>query len=225
MRPSHIRIRVTRFGRLLPSPVSEGRQPITGMVLPVGALCRFRRATGCRLQLPYPMGLTGEQYVAAREWRNVRLERFPKHSHGGFGFARDSTYSRKTPCSNALPARRSGSIPMTSWHGENNSRIGYRLLRLTLQADAQRYESGFDAISVYDVSHLGRFQNTDQMTAIEFACQEGKSRDLLLHKAVRQRRQPLFIIDTSSSIRCRPIILETLWSEVYRSPWSFSPQK
>ena len=41
-------------------------------------------------------------------------------------------------------------------------------------ADAQRPESGFEAILVYDVSRWGRFQNTDQSAAIEFACQEAK---------------------------------------------------
>ena len=41
-------------------------------------------------------------------------------------------------------------------------------------ADAQRQESGFEAILVYDVSRWGRFQNTDQSAAIEFACQQAR---------------------------------------------------
>ena len=49
------------------------------------------------LQLPFPTGLTGDQYVAARAWRNAKLERCPKHPRGGCGFARHGTYSRKTP--------------------------------------------------------------------------------------------------------------------------------
>ena len=49
------------------------------------------------MQLRYETGLTGEQYVTARAWREARLERRPKHPHGGCSLARHGTYERKTP--------------------------------------------------------------------------------------------------------------------------------
>ena len=49
------------------------------------------------MQLRYETGLTGEQYVTARAWREARLERCPKHPHGGCSLARHGTYERKTP--------------------------------------------------------------------------------------------------------------------------------
>lgn len=49
------------------------------------------------MQLRFPTGLTGEQYVSTRAWRNARLDRCPNHPHGGCGFARHGTYIRKTP--------------------------------------------------------------------------------------------------------------------------------
>ncbi|MDD9962436.1 MAG: hypothetical protein OXU70_10140 [Gammaproteobacteria bacterium] len=49
------------------------------------------------MQLRYETGLTGEQYVIARAWREARLERCPNHPRGGCSFARHGTYERKTP--------------------------------------------------------------------------------------------------------------------------------
>ena len=49
------------------------------------------------MQLRHPTQLTGEQYVAARAWRDAELERCPNHPHGGCSFARHGTYTRKTP--------------------------------------------------------------------------------------------------------------------------------
>ena len=40
--------------------------------------------------------------------------------------------------------------------------------------DAQREESGFDTILVYDITRWGRFQNPDQSASIEYACQKAK---------------------------------------------------
>ena len=49
------------------------------------------------LQLRYETGLTGEQYVSARAWREARLERCPNHPRGGCSLARHGSYERKTP--------------------------------------------------------------------------------------------------------------------------------
>ncbi len=49
------------------------------------------------MQLRYETGLTGEQYVTARAWRDARLERCPNHPRGGCSLARHGTYERKTP--------------------------------------------------------------------------------------------------------------------------------
>ena len=49
------------------------------------------------MQLRYETGLTGEQYVIARAWRDARLERCPNHPHGGCSLARHGTYKRKEP--------------------------------------------------------------------------------------------------------------------------------
>ena len=49
------------------------------------------------MQLRYETGLTGEQYVKAKAWRDARLERCPNHPHGGCSLARHGTYARKTP--------------------------------------------------------------------------------------------------------------------------------
>ena len=77
----------------------------------------WRRVRSLRLRLnrrreaprgPYPAGpmagaaslrngLTGEQYVTARAWRDARLERCPNHPRGGCSLARHGTYERKTP--------------------------------------------------------------------------------------------------------------------------------
>ena len=57
------------------------------------------------VQLRYETGLTGEQYVTARAWREARLERCPNHPRGGCSLARHGTYERKTPYrSLVLPA-------------------------------------------------------------------------------------------------------------------------
>ena len=49
------------------------------------------------VQLRYQTGLTGEQYVRARAWRDARLSRCPNHPHGGCSLARHGTYARKSP--------------------------------------------------------------------------------------------------------------------------------
>ena len=49
------------------------------------------------MQLRFETGLTGERYVTAQAWREARLERCPKHPHGGCSLARHGTYERKTP--------------------------------------------------------------------------------------------------------------------------------
>ena len=49
------------------------------------------------VQLRYPSGLTGEQYVKARGWRNATLAACPNHPGGGCAFARHGTYARKSP--------------------------------------------------------------------------------------------------------------------------------
>jgi hypothetical protein len=41
--------------------------------------------------------LTSEAYLAQRAWRNASLDRCPRHSAGGCGFARHGTYPRQTP--------------------------------------------------------------------------------------------------------------------------------
>ena len=41
-------------------------------------------------------------------------------------------------------------------------------------ADAQRKDSGFDTILVYDISRWGRFQNPDQGASLEYACDQAK---------------------------------------------------
>ena len=49
------------------------------------------------VQLRYKSGLTGEQYVKRRAWRDATLKRCPNHPRGGCSFARHGTYPRKRP--------------------------------------------------------------------------------------------------------------------------------
>jgi hypothetical protein len=49
------------------------------------------------VQLRYETGLTGAEYVTREAWREARLLRCPLHSRGGCGFARHSSYERKSP--------------------------------------------------------------------------------------------------------------------------------
>ena len=49
------------------------------------------------MQIRYPTGLTGEQYVAAQLWRSAKLEQCPNHPHSACSFARHGTYMRKMP--------------------------------------------------------------------------------------------------------------------------------
>ena len=49
------------------------------------------------VQLRYPSGLTGEQYVNAKGWCAASLERCPNHPQGGCLMARHGSYPRKTP--------------------------------------------------------------------------------------------------------------------------------
>ncbi len=41
-------------------------------------------------------------------------------------------------------------------------------------ADAQRNDSGFDTILVYDISRWGRFQDSDEAASLEFECKKAK---------------------------------------------------
>ena len=41
-------------------------------------------------------------------------------------------------------------------------------------ADAQKADSSFDAILVYDISRWGRFQDQDEAAALEFACRKAR---------------------------------------------------
>ena len=41
-------------------------------------------------------------------------------------------------------------------------------------ADAQREDSGFDTILVYDISRWGRFQDSDEAASLEFECKKAK---------------------------------------------------
>lgn len=49
------------------------------------------------MQLRFPTGLSGEDYVKCEAWRDARLERCPRHPGGGCGFRRHGTYVRKWP--------------------------------------------------------------------------------------------------------------------------------
>lgn len=49
------------------------------------------------MQLRFNTGLTSEDYVSSQGWRDARLERCPRHPHGGCGFRRHGTYPRKSP--------------------------------------------------------------------------------------------------------------------------------
>ena len=55
------------------------------------------------MQLRYETGLTGEQYVRARAWRDAPLERCPNHPQGNCSLARHRTYTRKTPRATHIP--------------------------------------------------------------------------------------------------------------------------
>ena len=57
------------------------------------------------MQLRYQTGLTGEQYVTAKAWRDARLDRCPNHPEpGSCSLARHGTYRRRKP-TGALIAR------------------------------------------------------------------------------------------------------------------------
>jgi hypothetical protein len=49
------------------------------------------------VQLRYKTGLTSEEYVTRKAWREATLERCPLHPRGGCGFARHTPYARVTP--------------------------------------------------------------------------------------------------------------------------------
>ena len=49
------------------------------------------------MQLRYQTGLTGEDYVSRRAWREASLPRCPLHPRGGGGFARHGSYPRMAP--------------------------------------------------------------------------------------------------------------------------------
>lgn len=49
------------------------------------------------VQLRFKTGLTSEEYVNRRAWREASLPRCPNHLHGGCSFGRNGTYRRKKP--------------------------------------------------------------------------------------------------------------------------------
>lgn len=49
------------------------------------------------VQLRYPTGLTGDEYVTRQAWREASLSGCPLHPRGGCGFARHGTYARMSP--------------------------------------------------------------------------------------------------------------------------------
>lgn len=49
------------------------------------------------MQIPLHTESTVEAYIAAREWRAVRMVTCPLHADGGCSFARHGSYSRATP--------------------------------------------------------------------------------------------------------------------------------
>ena len=49
------------------------------------------------MQLRFPTGLSGEDYVKRQAWREATLKRCPLHPSGGCGFARHGTYERVHP--------------------------------------------------------------------------------------------------------------------------------
>lgn len=49
------------------------------------------------MQLRFPTGLAGEDYVKCQGWVDARLQRCPRHPGGGCGFRRHGTYVRKRP--------------------------------------------------------------------------------------------------------------------------------
>ena len=55
------------------------------------------RAGRWPVQLRYPTGLTGEQYVSRQAWREATLERCPEHPAGGCGLRRHGSYPRVRP--------------------------------------------------------------------------------------------------------------------------------
>ena len=55
------------------------------------------RAGRWPVQLRYPTGLTGEQYVSRQAWREATLECCPAHPAGGCGLSRHGSYPRVRP--------------------------------------------------------------------------------------------------------------------------------
>lgn len=49
------------------------------------------------MQLRFSTGLTGEDYVSRKAWREATLERCPLHPQGGCSFRRHGTYARMHP--------------------------------------------------------------------------------------------------------------------------------
>jgi hypothetical protein len=49
------------------------------------------------VQLRFQTGLTSEDYVSRKAWREASLSRCPNHPRGGCSLARHGTYERKTP--------------------------------------------------------------------------------------------------------------------------------
>lgn len=57
----------------------------------------YRRAGLWPVQLRFSTGVTGEEYVSQKLWRNASLACCPLPPNGGCGFARHGTYERLSP--------------------------------------------------------------------------------------------------------------------------------
>ena len=55
------------------------------------------RAGRWPVQLRFDCGLTGEEYVTQKAWRNASLPFCPLHPRGGCGYTRHGTYERLSP--------------------------------------------------------------------------------------------------------------------------------
>lgn len=55
------------------------------------------------MQLRFETGLTSEEYVTQKAWRDANLACCPMHPHGGCSFARHGTYERLNPPGARIP--------------------------------------------------------------------------------------------------------------------------
>lgn len=61
------------------------------------------RAGRWPVQLRFDCGLTGEEYVTQKAWRNASLPYCPLHPRGGCGYTRHGTYERLSPPGTRIP--------------------------------------------------------------------------------------------------------------------------